>query len=365
VQYATSAAATDATKSGVAHFDSTDFTVDANGFVALAGGGAGQTITGDTGGALVPTAGNWNLLGSGSITTSGSGSTLTTQLTGLTNHAVLVGAGTSTITKLAVGATGNVLAGVTGADPAFTTTLTGLTGDNKFTMTTAVSGETRWLEVVNTSNTASSSARIQTTVAGSSAGDADFQAFITGGQGWTFGLDNSDSDAFVVSATSSSLGSNNTMRISTAGEITKPLQPAFLAYLGTNDNNVTGDATAFALGTGNALTEVFDQGSDFVTTGTFTAPITGRYMIGCNILLQQLTAGTNSVNNALVTSNATYALSNNANCFTGNNQYNMSTFADMDAGDTYVAQAVASGGAKTVDVFGGDRRTSVWGWLEC
>lgn len=40
VQYATSAAATDATKSGLAHFNSTQFTVDANGFVALTGGGA-------------------------------------------------------------------------------------------------------------------------------------------------------------------------------------------------------------------------------------------------------------------------------------------------------------------------------------
>ena len=39
VQYATSAAATDATKSGLAHFNSTQFSVDANGFVALAGGG--------------------------------------------------------------------------------------------------------------------------------------------------------------------------------------------------------------------------------------------------------------------------------------------------------------------------------------
>lgn len=39
IQYATSAAATDATKSGVAHFNSTQFSVDANGFVALAGGG--------------------------------------------------------------------------------------------------------------------------------------------------------------------------------------------------------------------------------------------------------------------------------------------------------------------------------------
>lgn len=40
VQYATTAASTDATKSGVAHFDSSAFTVDANGFVALVGASA-------------------------------------------------------------------------------------------------------------------------------------------------------------------------------------------------------------------------------------------------------------------------------------------------------------------------------------
>lgn len=39
VQYATSAAATDGTKSGVAHFNTAMFSVDANGFVSLAGGG--------------------------------------------------------------------------------------------------------------------------------------------------------------------------------------------------------------------------------------------------------------------------------------------------------------------------------------
>lgn len=39
IQYATSAAATDGTKSGVAHFNSTQFSVDAAGFVSLAGGG--------------------------------------------------------------------------------------------------------------------------------------------------------------------------------------------------------------------------------------------------------------------------------------------------------------------------------------
>ena len=68
---------------------------------------------------VLPSGGNINLSGSGSTTTVGSGSTATVELTGLTNHAVLVGAGTTTITKLAVGTTGQVLTSTTAADPAF------------------------------------------------------------------------------------------------------------------------------------------------------------------------------------------------------------------------------------------------------
>lgn len=77
VQISQALAATDATKIGLSNFDSGDFTVDANGFVSLAGGGAAQTITGDSGGALSPTLGNWNLLGRSGSKTSGSVSTLT------------------------------------------------------------------------------------------------------------------------------------------------------------------------------------------------------------------------------------------------------------------------------------------------
>lgn len=102
---------------------SISFTVGANtlSMQVASGTTVGKTITGDSGGALSPTAGNWTLAGSGSITTSGSGSTLTTALTGLTNHAVLVGAGTSTMTKLAVGSNGQVLVGSSAADPVFAT----------------------------------------------------------------------------------------------------------------------------------------------------------------------------------------------------------------------------------------------------
>ena len=89
--------------------------------IAVNGAVVGETITGNSGGALSPTAGNWNILGTGSITTVGSVSTLTVELTGLTNHALQVGAGTATLTQLGAGTTGQVLQTNTGADPTWST----------------------------------------------------------------------------------------------------------------------------------------------------------------------------------------------------------------------------------------------------
>lgn len=77
VQTSQALAAGDATKIGLSNFDSTSFAVAATGFVTLSTTGAGKTITGDSGGALSPTANNWNILGGPGVTTSGSGSTLT------------------------------------------------------------------------------------------------------------------------------------------------------------------------------------------------------------------------------------------------------------------------------------------------
>jgi len=66
----------DASDTGLAVFESTKFAVNANGYVTLSGTGVGQTITGNSGGALPPTAGNWNIVGLGETVTSGAGSTL-------------------------------------------------------------------------------------------------------------------------------------------------------------------------------------------------------------------------------------------------------------------------------------------------
>ena len=80
-------------------------------------------MTGNSGGAISPTAGNINTVGTGSITVAGAGDTLTAQLTGLTNHAVLLGAGTATINNLGPTVTaGQILqSGGAAADPAFST----------------------------------------------------------------------------------------------------------------------------------------------------------------------------------------------------------------------------------------------------
>ena len=123
-------------------YDLTSYTV-ANGITsanwALLGASAGDlnTITTDDSTIVVPSAGNIDLSGSGSITTTGSGDTATVTLTGLTNHNVLVGAGTSTITKVAPSATSGVALVSAGAaaDPHYSTVVVAGGGTGLTTLT--------------------------------------------------------------------------------------------------------------------------------------------------------------------------------------------------------------------------------------
>ncbi len=138
-------------KSGLCHFDSTSFTVDsATGFVQLTGGAttAIQTITGNDAVAISGSGSpvNVNIVGTGSITTSGAASSETISLTGLTNHNVLIGAGTATITKVAPSATSGIplISQGAAADPAFGTAVVagGGTGDTSFTAYAVITGGT-------------------------------------------------------------------------------------------------------------------------------------------------------------------------------------------------------------------------------
>lgn len=164
---------------------------------------------------------------------------------------------------------------------------------------------------------------------------------------------------------------NTHFQMTTAGERTMPLQPAFLAVLGANDNNVTGAGAVYTIGTNVALTEIFDQGNDFTTSpGTFTAPIDGRYQLNMFIKYINLTAAANDCEGQLITSNRTYifysqgVLRDPSNFF----QTSMSVLADMDNGDTATLTAFIAGEAgNTVGLSGppASATTSMSGHLCC
>lgn len=121
------------------------------GITNVAGGGGPGTpilsLTGNSGGPVFPTGNNVNTVGTGSISVVGNPgtSTLTTQLTGLTNHSLLVGAGTATITNLGVATNGQLPIGSAGADPVLATLTagTGITitnGAGSITIATTAAG---------------------------------------------------------------------------------------------------------------------------------------------------------------------------------------------------------------------------------
>ena len=170
-------------------------------------------------------------------------------------------------------------------------------------------------------------------------------------------------DPFVVAA-STALGTTNIISAATTGEINYPLQPAFFATQSGTIADQTGDGTTYTI---VFDLEVFDQNADFnTTTGTFTAPATGRYDLKYNILAQQAVA-TMSINSALVTSNRTINSSVGL-AVTGNNMSVFSALVDMDTNDTATVTIQYSGGTKVVDIYGAstaDPRTNFSGFLAC
>lgn len=247
---------------------------------------------------------------------------------------------------------------------------------HKLVIAQSIVGGALVCEINNNDNTdVTSHAQLNIYAGGAGGGDPSIYYDIPGATGWVTGIDNSDTDAFKIGtgAASNPSTATNVLRATTAGEITMPLQPAFCAYLAAGDANVTGDATSYTIGSGTAFTEVFDQNGDFNTNGTFTAPVSGRYLFSASVQTGGVAAGHTFGFTSLQTSNQLF-LSNTMNyaairtvaTSADSVGVNISAIANMDAADTCRFLLRIDGGALAVDLLGSaDGNTYFSGKLEC
>jgi hypothetical protein len=140
------------------------------------------------------------------------------------------------------------------------------------------------------------------------------------------------------------------MTISANDEITMPSQPAFLATVGSQQNNLTNDGN---LQTVTFSSEVFDQNSDFNTSNyTFTAPVTGKYFFSVMLSLLNIDTGATYYSTRVITSNRTYVAEIDPNFSADLDRYGvqMSILADMDASDTVTVQILQVSGTSQTDI---------------
>jgi hypothetical protein len=139
-----------------------------------------------------------------------------------------------------------------------------------------------------------------------------------------------------------------TMNISAAGEITAPLQPAFLAYPASNQNDFAIDAeVTVVLGT-----EAFDQGGDFASN-TFTAPVTGKYQFNFFVYLVDVDSAADYYRLKLITTGRTYYYIFDTNRFSadvGRWTIGFSTLTDMLITETAYLSIYQSGGTQQTDI---------------
>lgn len=321
-------------------------------------------------GSATPTAGVINLLGGTGLSTSAAGNSVTTTLdtpvvvanggTGratLPDNQILVGSATAGIDTVNAGTVGQLLVGVTGAIPSF-----GNSAEGDFTFIRNTAGK-RELNITNTNDDNSGSVSTVRIIMGGIAGGLPYLSIEkTANRFWAIGMPNTTNEDLVTrtNPTTATPGTGTEcQRISVDGDVNFVSTPCFSAYLATSDDNATGDGTSFILGSGNSLTEVFDQGSNFDnTTGTFTAPVDGRYLFIAEFQVSLIDSSMNQGVSNFETSNRDWR-------FVFNSPKDMADLAlfdrvwfqgsaivDMDAGDIANVSVQIAGSTQTARVEG-------------
>ena len=164
---------------------------------------------------------------------------------------------------------------------------------------------------------------------------------------------------FVVATDGGSNGIER-LRVSNAGIVTKPYQPAFSVYKSIAQDNIpTADDILITWGT-----EVYDVGSNFASN-TFTAPVTGKYFLNTGIRVDSMDA-VHYYNFYIETSNRRYMNIHDYSRLTDDPSYwsfSMTALVDMDAGDEATVGIYQGSGATQTDIATDASRSFFHGYL--
>ena len=155
-------------------------------------------------------------------------------------------------------------------------------------------------------------------------------------------------------------------------EVTMPKQPAFNAWLTGSIANATGDGTDYALtGAGSNWSAFFDTNADFnLGTGTFTAPVTGKYFFNVQVTWGNMSArdyfiylktnGTPSVVRGVYE-----GIGAQCSAQETAQKRDFSYITTLTASQTCYVSTQVSGGSKNIYINGGSAgyQTQFCGWL--
>ena len=231
--------------------------------------------------------------------------------------------------------------------------------DTNATMTVSNTGDNHAISIVGALN------KSRMHFQGANTGSASTDGLVIG---LSSSDDTNDDSALIGLKESGSLTlqTNNTnhLIIDGNGHVTMPKQPAFSVTSNQMNNIAINNTTTIQF-----ANEIFDQNADFNHSNyTFTAPVTGKYMLNVNLRMDNVDIAHMYMYMILATSNREYEWLLDISEYQNDLDYlpfTINVLADMDASDTaQVKMHIPNAGAAQSDVVGSNK-TTFSGFLAC
>jgi len=166
-------------------------------------------------------------------------------------------------------------------------------------------------------------------------------------------LTTSGTVTFVSGATTLSFPAVTGTVLASGRTNTNSSQPAFLVTPTGNQNDIAiNSSVTVAFGT-----EVFDQNNNFASN-TFTAPVTGKYLLSCSIQVYNIDTSASTYAVYIVTSNRNHLQILDPTKYSADIPsgfcFSMSVITDMEATDTAHVMIYQTGGTQQSDIVGGE-----------